>query len=104
MTCSNSVTCPDGISSYHSNFAFSQNQADPWSPTYANEPDTWVAQEQHVSLPSCKKFSVVSKGTIAGTRVEGEGRKDKGVCRKGEESRLGGGMGKEMSSKHAYEP
>jgi hypothetical protein len=102
MTCSNNIICPDGLSSYSSNFTFSQNEADPWSPNYANEPDSWVAQEQHVSLPSCKKFSVVSDGTRGGTMAEGEGRDDRGICMKVKHTTtglLGGGGGKKTSSK-----
>jgi hypothetical protein len=71
------VKCPEGVSSYHSNFTFGQNQADPWNPNSANRVDSLVQQQQNIALSSCAKFSVMSDGTKEGTRL-GDGGLDNG--------------------------
>ncbi|KAF9699209.1 hypothetical protein EKO04_002909 [Ascochyta lentis] len=78
LICSNNIKCQSGTSPYQSNFTFSQNEPDFWSPVMENEPDTWVHQDQHVLLGSCARFSLTSDGTREGTRVHDEGQTD--VC------------------------
>ncbi|KAJ4373895.1 hypothetical protein N0V83_002634 [Neocucurbitaria cava] len=80
MSCSNDIKCAPGISSYTSNFTFTQNEPDPWNPSSQNEPDSWVHQQQHVMLPSCAKFSLTSDGTKEGTKVDDGGRGDNKQC------------------------
>lgn len=45
LICSNDVKCTSSILSYQSNFTFSQNEPDPWSPVMESEPDTWIPQD-----------------------------------------------------------
>ncbi|KAH9868472.1 hypothetical protein J1614_007544 [Plenodomus biglobosus] len=71
MLCSNSVKCPSGIASFISNFTFTQNDGDPWSPTSLNERDSLVQQEQHITVAECAKFSLLSNGTVEETRIDG---------------------------------
>ncbi|KZM19663.1 hypothetical protein ST47_g8971 [Ascochyta rabiei] len=78
LICSNDTKCQHDASPYQSNFTFSQNEPDPWSPVMGNEPDTWVHQDQHVLLGSCARFSLTSDGTKQGTRVHDEGQSD--IC------------------------
>ncbi|KAJ4984311.1 hypothetical protein SVAN01_10216 [Stagonosporopsis vannaccii] len=76
LICSNDSKCQPGTSSYQSNFTFSQNEPDPWSPVMENEPDTWVPQSQHIMVANCAKFSLTSDGTKQGTRVDDKGLAD----------------------------
>jgi hypothetical protein len=82
ITCSNDVKCPDGISSYSSNFTFGQNQADTWNPNSQNQADVLVQQQQHIAVSSCAKFSLTSDGTRDGTHVEEEGFAGENTCPK----------------------
>jgi hypothetical protein len=78
----NDRTCPEGISSYHSNFTFEQPQANPWNPFSDNEPDNLVHQQEHITLSSCAKFSLTSDGREEGTAVADHGRDDGKPCPK----------------------
>ncbi|KAH7402524.1 hypothetical protein BKA66DRAFT_604108 [Pyrenochaeta sp. MPI-SDFR-AT-0127] len=101
MTCSNDVKCPSGISSYMSNFTFTQNDGDPWKPSSQNERDSRVQQQQLISLPSCAKFSLTSDGTKAGTKVDDGGKADEKQCPKVRETpspTAGAGLAKKTSS------
>jgi hypothetical protein len=69
LICSTDTKCQPGTSSYQSNFTFSQNEPDPWSPTMENKPDVWVPQNQHVMVGGCAKFSLTSDGTKKGTHI-----------------------------------
>lgn len=69
LICSSDTKCQPGTFSYQSNFTFSQNEPDPWSPTMENEPDVWVPQDQHVMVGGCAKFSLTSDGTKEGTHI-----------------------------------
>lgn len=75
LVCSNGSKCQPETSSYRSNFTFSQNEPDPWSPVMENEPDVWVPQTQHVMVANCARFSLTSDGTKQGTRVDDKGPK-----------------------------
>ncbi|CAO2657646.1 Nn.00g037720.m01.CDS01 [Neocucurbitaria sp. VM-36] len=101
MSCSNDVKCPVGVSSYMSNFTFTQNEGDPWKPSSQNERDSWVHQEQHVMLPSCAKFSLTSDGTKEGTKVDDSGKADEKLCPNVQETpspTAGVGLAKKTSS------
>jgi hypothetical protein len=80
MVCSNDVKCPIGVQSYSSNFTFGQNEADPWNPNSQNEQDVWVRQQQHITLPTCSKFLLLSDGTRDGTEIEDKEMVDKKTC------------------------
>lgn len=72
LVCSNDAKCQPGTSLHQSNFSFSQNEPDPWSPTMENKPDIWVPQDQHILVGGCTKFSLTSDGTKEGTLVHDE--------------------------------
>ncbi|OAL57003.1 hypothetical protein IQ07DRAFT_25238 [Pyrenochaeta sp. DS3sAY3a] len=101
LSCSNDVKCPPGISSYQSNFTFTQNDADPWNPASFNEIDSRVQQRQQVMLPNCAKFSLTSDGTKAGTKVDDGGKADEKECPKVKETptpTAGAGLARKTSS------
>ncbi|KAF2476408.1 uncharacterized protein BDR25DRAFT_309806 [Lindgomyces ingoldianus] len=78
VSCSNDIKCPPGISSYRSNFTFSQNAPDPKIPA-PNQPDNLIKQQQDVLIPDCRKFSVKSDGTKQGTSTDAGTDVDCGV-------------------------
>jgi len=82
MSCSNDISCPPGVSSFLSNFTFTQNEGDPWNPASLNERDSLVEQEQHVTVASCSKFVLLSNGTRGGTRIDGGRMTDEKECPK----------------------
>lgn len=101
MICSNDVKCPPGIASYISNFTFSQNDGDPWNPAAMNERDSSVQQHQHISLPNCAKFTLVSTGRKEGTRIDGGGNNDDKKCPKVQKTpspTAGAGLSRKTSS------
>lgn len=69
LICSNDVRCEGGSPTYQSNFTFSQNEPDPWSPIMENKPDVRIPQGQHAMIGSCARFSLTSDGTKEGTHI-----------------------------------
>lgn len=78
LSCSTRNKCPSGISSYKSNFTFTQNAPDFILPA-PNQVDNRVHQQQDVLVASCAKFSVKSDGTKEGTSINQAAELDCGV-------------------------